>query len=212
MNYYHQIQDLLSRLNSIDFYPYFKGIINIIFPLLLIVTLLPLIFAIIFIVYISDGYPIIFKQSRVGKNGKPFDFYKFRTLKTNMNPYGDSPKSVKDSNIIKGGNILRAYSLDELPQLFNILKGQMSVVGPRPLFEEHIKNLSKFHKQRLMVKPGLTGISQINMRSDLLSKKSLDMEVEYVKNNSILLDMKIMLKTIKVIINKKGVFTTESNE
>ena len=168
--------------------------------------------AVIFTIYISDGCPVIFKQSRVGKNGNLFRFYKFRTLNKNMNPYGDSPQSRNDSNIIKGGNILRAYSLDELPQLFNILKGEMSVVGPRPLFQKHIQNLSKFHKQRLIAKPGLTGLSQIYMRSNLLSKKSLDMEVEYVKNNSILSDMKIMLKTIKVIINRDGVFTTESNE
>ena len=208
MNYYHQKQVLLFRLNSIDFYTHFKVTTDIILPFLLIVALLPLILVITLIVYISDGFPIVFKQSRIGKNGKSFDFYKFRTLKTSVNPYGESPQSFNDSNIIKGGNILRAYSLDELPQLFNVLKGQMSMVGPRPLFKEHIKNLSKFHKQRLIVKPGLTGMSQINMRSDLLSKKSLDMEVEYVNSNSILLDMKIMLQTIQVIINRKGVFNS----
>ena len=90
-------------------------------------------------VYFSDGRPIIFKQTRIGKNGRPFIFYKFRTLKRNSNPYADSPQSSNDHSLIKGGSVLRSYSLDELPQLLNILKGEMSLIGPRPLFESHIK-------------------------------------------------------------------------
>ena len=133
-------------------------------------------------------------------------------MKKDSDPYAESPQSFNDSSIIRGGNILRAYSLDELPQLINILKGEMSFVGPRPLFNSHIKNLCDFHRLRLNVKPGLTGLSQISMRSNLSSKKSLDMEVEYVKKKSILLDLKIIFKTIKVLILKEGVFRHKNDK
>ncbi len=127
-------------------------------------------------------------------------------MKVNVDPYGQSPKSGDDPRLFKCGKFLREYSLDELPQLFNVLKGNMSFVGPRPLYVSQIRELSDHHKKRLQLKPGLTGMSQIYLRSDLTSKESLDMEVEYVQKQNFWLDIKILFLTLAVVLGKKGVY------
>jgi undecaprenyl phosphate N,N'-diacetylbacillosamine 1-phosphate transferase len=171
-----------------------------------VVLLLPVFVIIIIMIKISNEGPVIFKQERAGKDGKPFTFFKFRTMKLGVSPFGQSPKSGDDPRLIKVGKFLREYSLDELPQLFNIIKGDMSIVGPRPLYISQISEMSDYHKKRLLVKPGLTGLSQVYGRSELTEEANLNLEVEYVGKQSFWLDVKIIFQTLGVVFGKKGVY------
>jgi lipopolysaccharide/colanic/teichoic acid biosynthesis glycosyltransferase len=173
---------------------------------LLIVLLSPVLIAIAAAIRLSDKGPVLFRQERAGKNGRPFTFYKFRTMRCNVDPFGQSPKSGEDPRLIKIGKFLREYSLDELPQLFNVLKGDMSIVGPRPLYISQIDAMSEYHKKRLLVRPGLTGISQVYARSSLTEQRTLDMEVEYAEKQNFWLDIKIFFLTFAVVFAKKGVY------
>jgi len=183
-----------------------KRIFDILVSALAAIILLPVFIAIIIAIKISSKGSAVFGQQRAGKDGKPFVLYKFRTMKPDADPFGQSPKSGNDPRLIKGGKFLREYSLDELPQLFNVLKGDMSIVGPRPLYVSQIAELSDYHKKRLLVRPGLTGLSQIYGRSSLTSKDCLDMEVEYVKKEKFWLDVKIIILTFGVVFRKKRVY------
>lgn len=174
--------------------------------LIAIIMLLPVFGVIAIVIKISGKGPVLFKQERAGKAGKPFVFYKFRTMKIEVDPFGQSPTSGDDPRLIKPGKFLREYSLDELPQLFNVLKGNMSLVGPRPLYVSQIAQLSDYHKKRVQVRPGITGLSQVYVRSELMAKASLDMEAEYVLNQSLWLDLKIIFLTFAVVLGKKGVY------
>ena len=127
-------------------------------------------------------------------------------MKTNADPFGQSPKAGDDPRLICIGKFLREYSLDELPQLFNVLKGNMSIIGPRPLYVSQISEFSDFHKKRLLVRPGITGLSQVYNRSELTSKPSMDLEVKYVEKQNLWLDIKILFLTFIVVIRKKGVY------
>ncbi|MHC4394360.1 MAG: sugar transferase [Planctomycetota bacterium] len=171
-----------------------------------VTILLPILVAIALVIKLSSKGPVLFRQQRVGKDGKLFKLYKFRTMKVDVEPFGQSPTSGDDPRLIKSGKFLREYSLDELPQLFNVLKGNMSIVGPRPLYVSHISKLSDYHKKRLLVKPGLTGLSQLYGRSELTSQVSLDLEAEYVEKQTFWLDIKIIFLTVGVVIGKKGVY------
>jgi len=183
-----------------------KRIFDIVVSLPAIVILLPLFAIIAIAIRVSGKGPVIFKQERAGKDGKPFVFYKFRTMKLDADPFGQSPTSGDDPRLIKAGKFLREYSLDELPQLFNVLKGDMSIVGPRPLYVSQISELSDYHKKRVLVKPGLTGLSQIYGRSGLTEKTNLDLEIEYVQEQSFWLDIKIIFLTFGAVLRKKGVY------
>jgi len=183
-----------------------KRVFDCCVSLLAIVILLPIFVVIVITIKTSSKEPAVFKQQRVGKDGKLFVLYKFRTMKSDADPFGQSPKSGNDPRLIKGGKFLREYSLDELPQLFNVLKGDMSIVGPRPLYVSQIAELSDYHKKRLLVRPGLTGLSQIYGRSSLTSKDYLDMEVEYVEKEKFWLDVRIIILTFGVVFWKKKVY------
>jgi undecaprenyl phosphate N,N'-diacetylbacillosamine 1-phosphate transferase len=183
-----------------------KRIFDIVFSLPVTVVLLPVFVIIAIVIKISDKGPAVFKQERTGKDGKPFIFYKFRTMKVQVDPFGQSPKSGDDPRLIKPGKFLREYSLDELPQLFNVIKGDMSIVGPRPLYIAQIAKLTDYHKKRLVVKPGLTGLSQLYGRSELTEKTNLDLEVEYTQKQSFWLDIKIIFLTLGIVFGKKGVY------
>lgn len=174
--------------------------------LLTLIILCPVLFLIVIAIRVSSKGPVIFKQKRAGKNGNPFVFYKFRTMITDTDPFGPSPKSGRDPRLTKIGRILREYSLDELPQLFNILKGDMSVVGPRPLYLSQIPEWSERQKKRLLVKPGLTGLAQISGRGELTQEEKLEIDVKYVETASLSADMKIILATIAYIFRRKGIY------
>jgi undecaprenyl phosphate N,N'-diacetylbacillosamine 1-phosphate transferase len=173
-------------------YRFIKRLVDILIALPATLILLPVFLIIIVAIKRGSRGPAIFKQARAGKDGKPFIFYKFRTMKIDVDPFGASPKSGQDPRLTKTGIFLREYSLDELPQLFNVLKGNMSLVGPRPLYIEQIAEWDDEQRKRLLVKPGLTGLAQISGRGELTREEKLAFDVEYVRNASLLLDFKIL--------------------
>ena len=189
-----------------SFFKILKRGFDIIISLSGLIILCPVLFFIVIAIKVSSKGPAIFKQKRAGKNGNPFVFYKFRTMILDTDPLGPSPKSGRDPRLTKVGRTLREYSLDELPQLFNILKGDMSVVGPRPLYLSQIPEWSERQKKRLLVKPGLTGLAQISGRGELTQEEKLEIDVKYVETASLSADMKIILATIAYVIRRKGIY------
>ena len=168
--------------------------------------MLPVFVAIIIAIRVSSKGSAVFKQKRAGKDGKPFTFYKFRTMKAGVDPFGASPKSGSDPRLTKIGKFLREYSLDELPQLFNVLKGDMSIVGPRPLYVSQMEEWNERQKKRLLVKPGLTGLAQISGRGELTREEKLELDVKYVETASFWGDIKIILATAIQVFRRKSIY------
>ena len=187
-------------------YNFAKRLFDFLASLPAILILSPVFAVIIIAIKFSSRGPAIFKQTRAGKDGKPFTFYKFRTMKVDVDPFGASPKSGQDPRLTKTGIFLREYSLDELPQLFNVLKGNMSLVGPRPLYLEQMAEWDDEQKKRLNVKPGLTGLAQISGRGELTREEKLALDVEYVRKASFLLDLKIIFMTLWQVVARKSIY------
>jgi len=183
-----------------------KRLIDILLTLLAVVILLPVFVVLVIIIRLTSKGAAVFKQQRAGKNGKPFTFYKFRTMRTDADPFGASPKSGDDARLTKIGKFLREYSLDELPQLFNILKGEMSLVGPRPLYMQQIVEWDERQRRRLEVKPGLTGLAQISGRGELTCEEKLELDVKYVETTSFASDIKIIFATAMQVICRKSIY------
>jgi len=183
-----------------------KRVLDILIVITAMVILSPALVAIWIAIKLSSKGPVIFMQERAGKNGMPFVFYKFRTMKTDVEPFGPSPKSGKDPRLTKVGKCLREYSLDELPQLFNILKGDMSIVGPRPLYISQILEWNERQKKRLLVKPGLTGLAQIGGRAELTREEKLEFDVKYVETTGLLTDIRIILATMVYVFKRKNIY------
>ncbi|MGD2094609.1 MAG: sugar transferase [Phycisphaerales bacterium] len=184
----------------------YKRVLDIFITVLALVVLFPILIAIGLIIKLSSKGPAIFKQERAGKNGKPFVFYKFRTMKLDVDPYGPSPKSGEDPRLIKIGKFLREHSLDELPQLFNVLKGEMSIVGPRPLYISQISEWNERQKKRLLVMPGITGLAQVHGRAELTREEKLEFDVKYVETAGFLTDIQITLATIAHVFRRKSIY------
>jgi lipopolysaccharide/colanic/teichoic acid biosynthesis glycosyltransferase len=189
-----------------DLFNILKRGLDIIISLSVLIILCPVLLLIVIAIKVSSKGPAVFTQQRAGKNGKPFVFYKFRTMAIDTDPFGPSPKSGRDPRLTKVGRILREYSLDELPQLFNILKGDMSIVGPRPLYLSQIPEWSERQKTRLLVKPGLTGLAQISGRGELTREEKLEFDVKYVEMAGFSADVKIVLTTIVYVFSRKGIY------
>ena len=187
-------------------YPFCKRLTDLICSFTAIVILLVPMAIIAVIIRLSSKGPAVFRQTRAGKNAKPFTLYKFRTMTTEADPFGPSPKSGSDPRLTKIGLFLREYSLDELPQLFNILKGDMSLVGPRPLYISQIKEWNDRQKRRLDVKPGLTGLAQISGRGHLTREEKLEYDVEYVESAGFSYDLKIIFKTFFAVLGKSEIY------
>jgi len=168
--------------------------------------LLPVFVAIFIAVKLTSKGPAIFKQDRAGCNGRPFVFYKFRTMRLGVDPFGPSPKSGDDARLTKIGKFLREHSLDELPQLFNVLKGEMSIVGPRPLYISQMAEWDQRQKKRLLAKPGITGLAQISGRGHLTCEEKLELDVKYVETASFLVDIKIVIGTIDQVLGREGIY------
>ncbi len=183
-----------------------KRIFDFTVSLLLIIILFPVFLIVAFIVLIDSGYPVIFKQYRVGKDNKLFYIYKFRTMKVNTRNTSTDDLTEADAVITKSGRILRKTSLDELPQLFNVLTGKMSFVGPRPLIPEE-KEIRIIRKEYNVysVRPGITGLAQVNGRDMLSAKEKALFDKEYVEKQSMLLDIKIMFKTVAVVLKRENI-------
>jgi undecaprenyl phosphate N,N'-diacetylbacillosamine 1-phosphate transferase len=180
---------------------YFKRFLDIILSLILIIFLSPVMMLLFFLVWFMIGFPI-FKQKRPGLNNKIFTLYKFKTLY-------DVSKNINESKRQNSlGNFLRKTGLDELPQLFNILKNDMSLVGPRPLLLDYLNKYSNYEKKRHLVKPGITGLAQVNPEPSGVKSwnKSIKLDIYYTKNISFFLDIKILFKTLELILFKKKLY------
>lgn len=187
---------------------YFKRILDLILSLAGIIVLSPILIAVAVLVRIKLGKPVIFKQKRPGYNEKIFVLYKFRTMTDERDDAGELLPD--DARLIKFGKKLRATSLDELPELFNILKGDMSIVGPRPLLVEYLLLYNDFQKRRHEVRPGLSGLAQVNGRNAITWEEKFKLDVEYVNNISLMLDIKIILATIRKIFIREGIEFTQN--
>jgi len=150
--------------------------------------------------------PALFRQERAGQGGRPFVFYKFRTMRLDVDPFGPSPKSGADPRLTRIGRFLREYSLDELPQLVNIVKGDMSLVGPRPLYVAQVAEWDERQKKRLLVKPGLTGLAQVCGRGELTREEKLELDVQYVEQARPSLDARILLATFARVFARQGIY------
>tara|TARA_Y100001980_G_C14529724_1_gene305549 strand:+ start:165 stop:728 length:564 start_codon:yes stop_codon:yes gene_type:complete len=181
--------------------------INKFIALILITIILPLLIIISFLIILSDGLPILFKQKKYGLNNKIFVQYKFRTMKIDTPEVATENFGNPDIYLIKFGALLRKFSLDELPQFFNILKGDMNFIGPRPSMvknEEIVKKLRE-DKNIHTIKPGVTGWAQVNGRDKNDFYKKVELDEYYLKNKSLKLDLLIILKTFKVIFMQKNI-------
>ncbi len=182
---------------------FFKRFLDIILSLLGIIVLSPVILIVAILVRINLGSPVLFTQDRPGKDGRIFKLYKFRSMKDLIDKNGNELDD--EVRLTPFGKKLRSTSLDELPELFNILKGDMSIVGPRPLLVEYLPYYTKEEMRRHSVRPGLTGLAQINGRNSISWEDTFDWDVKYVDNITFIGDVKIVWKTIDKVIRKADI-------
>ena len=206
------------KINESPTYLFIKRSVDIIGALLGIAILL-LVFIIVSVA-IKAGDPkgpVFFSQKRIGKNGKIFKMYKFRSMVANAEDQleellkfnevsGAMFKMKEDPRVTSIGRFIRKTSIDELPQLWNVVKGDMSIVGPRPPLLSEVKQYSDYDKQRLLVQPGCTGLWQVSGRSNLDFPQMVQLDLKYIQNRSFLLDMKIIFKTFRVLLGSKDAF------
>lgn len=187
---------------------YFKRPLDIICSLLALIILSPVLLVTAILVRIKLGSPVIFKQQRPGLNEKIFTLYKFRSMTDKRDEEGNLLPD--EQRLTKFGKLLRSTSLDELPELWNILKGDMSVVGPRPLLVEYLPYYTKEERKRHDVKPGLTGLAQVNGRNNLPWDVRLETDIGYCSNISLFKDIFIILKTLVKVFRKSDITLRES--
>lgn len=204
-----------KRINK-EQYIYIKRILDVTLATIGLVLLLPIFVIIGICIKIDSKGPIFFMHNRIGKNGKNFKMYKFRTMKKDaenmissftpeqMKEWKENYKLTNDPRITKFGNFLRKTSLDELPQIINIIKGDLSIIGPRPIIQEELEKYGENKEKFLSVTPGLTGYWACNGRSNIDYNKRMKMELYYIDNISWKLDIKIFFKTITKVIKKEG--------
>jgi lipopolysaccharide/colanic/teichoic acid biosynthesis glycosyltransferase len=213
---------------SFSLYLTIKRLFDLVVSALALIVLSPLMVLVAVAIKLDSPGPAIFIQRRVGKNGRIFDFYKFRSMRPDIENdrahrrfaeayiTGKNPEAVADENgaliykpkngnsVTRVGKILRATSLDELPQLFNVLKGDMSLVGPRPSIHYEVDLYRDWHRRRLAATPGLTGYAQINGRSSLRFDEIVNLDLEYIEKQSFWLDLKILLLTVPVVLSARS--------
>lgn len=183
-----------------------KRVLDFIISLFALIILSPLFLIVSVCILISDGSPVFFRQKRVGKNNELFEIYKFRTMKRGTENVASNDLSDANVKITKFGKILRATSIDELPQLLNILNGTMSLIGPRPLIPEETKIRELRQKYNVYsVRPGITGWAQVNGRDNVSSEKKALLDKEYVEKQSLMFDIKIFFMTIHQVLCRKDV-------
>lgn len=187
---------------------FIKRLLDFVLSLIALIILSPVILIVALLVKIKLGSPVLFKQERPGKNEKIFRMYKFRTMTDKKDENGNLlPDEIR---LTKFGKVLRSTSLDELPELFNILKGDMSIVGPRPLLVKYLPLYNEYQKHRHDVRPGFTGWAQCNGRNALSWEEKFDLDVYYTKHVSFLLDLRIIFKTIKIVLFREGISSETS--
>jgi lipopolysaccharide/colanic/teichoic acid biosynthesis glycosyltransferase len=186
---------------------FFKTVIDFIISFLIILIFSPIILIIWLLVYFKLGNPALFGQLRPGKNERVFRLYKFRTM-TEQRDFKGELLPDKD-RLTKFGMFLRKSSLDELPQFFNVLKGDLSLVGPRPLLIDYLPLYNEIQRRRHLVKPGITGWAQINGRNLITWEDKFKLDLYYVENISFSLDIKILFKTVSKVLTRKNINTDE---
>lgn len=185
-----------------------KRLLDVVLSFIAIIVLSPLLLSIAVLVRVKLGGLVIFKQERPGLNGKIFTMYKFRTMTNDKNEKGKL--LANEDRLTKFGRILRATSLDELPGLFNILKGDMSFIGPRPLLVEYLPLYNDQQKRRHIVKPGLSGLAQVNGRNAISWEEKFDLDLKYIDNISFSLDLKLVFQTFFKVFKREGVNKSEN--
>ncbi|MGZ9818826.1 sugar transferase [Peribacillus simplex] len=207
-----------DQVNADLSYLRMKRLTDIIGSLIGLILLLPVFMIVVIFIKIEDPKgPIFFKQVRIGKDETEFYMYKFRSMVTDaedklkdilaLNEVSGAMFKIKeDPRITKIGKFIRKTSIDELPQLWNVLKGEMSLVGPRPPLTREVEQYTLFDKQRLLVTPGCTGLWQVSGRNSLSFEEMVDLDIQYINDRSIYRDIKIILKTVKCMINSDGAY------
>lgn len=180
-----------------------KCLMDIAGGLVALILLSPVMLVLALLARVKLGSPVLFRQVRPGLNGKPFEMMKFRTMTDERNARGELLPD--DRRLVPFGRFLRSTSLDELPEMFNVLKGDMSLVGPRPLLMEYLPLYSKHQARRHEVRPGVTGWAQVNGRNALSWEEKFDLDVWYVENQSLWLDIKILFKTVWQVVKRDGI-------
>tara|TARA_Y100001978_G_scaffold179647_1_gene174650 strand:- start:2 stop:655 length:654 start_codon:yes stop_codon:yes gene_type:complete len=201
--------------NSIRFYKLIKNLFDYLFSFLFLITFLPLFLIISLLIKLSSRGPIFFLQKRIGKNNIPFKCIKFRTMYPEAKDilenllekdlllkkeFEENYKIKNDPRITTIGKLLRKTSLDELPQFINVLRGEMSIIGPRPIVKEEKDKYGKYFKKVLLIKPGITGLWQVSGRNNLTYKRRVMLDLNYVENYNLLMDLRILLRTFGVIL------------
>lgn len=218
MNSHHHIKTEQNK----PFQLLIKRLFDILFSLVMLIILSPVFLVLALWVMIDDGLPVFYKQKRSGQGKRVFEMYKFRSMKnkqvsvsSNTHQHDEWEGGVPDDfvfkmaseenpNITRSGQFLRKYSLDELPQFMNVLKGDMSIIGPRPEILPISKHYNEHQEGRLQVRPGITGWAQVNGRSDMNHGEKIRHDLYYVKHFSLWLDLKILIKTFTQVISGKG--------
>ena len=196
----------ISPIQESNVYRVAKRLMDLVLGGLLLVLTLPLMAVIAAAIWLTSGRPVIFAQERVGQYGRIFRMYKFRTMHADTAPYAPTPHGDHDPRIIRSGRFLRRTSVDELPQLLNILRGEMSLVGPRPEMPFIVEQYTPAQRQRLLAKPGLTGLWQISADRAFEIHENIDYDLYYIRNRSLLLDVVIVLHTVIFAIRGVGAF------
>ncbi|MCR1951318.1 sugar transferase [Clostridium sp. DSM 100503] len=189
------------------YYEFTNRILDVVFSITLLVVTFPVILLACLAVMIESRCNPIYTQKRLGKNGREFTIYKIRSMKIDAEKDGARWANKNDDRITRVGRIIRVTRIDELPQLINIFWGDMAFIGPRPEREIFIKKFEADivnFRDRLIVKPGLTGLAQVSGGYDLSPKEKLEIDLEYIRNRCFLLDIKIIIKTIKVVLSGEG--------
>ncbi|MBU7454885.1 sugar transferase [Leuconostoc fallax] len=210
-------QQIVVRRNTP--YLFAKRVLDYIGSGIGIILFSPILLIIAIVIKLEDGGPIIFKQERIGHNGRHFNIYKFRSMRIDAEELkaklldqneveGAMFKMKDDPRVTRFGKFIRKHSLDELPQFFNVFLGDMSLVGPRPPLVDEVAKYTAYEKQRLLVRPGLSGLWQISGRNNLSFADMVELDLEYIQTRSIWLDIKIIFKTAcdMVAIRKNGAF------
>jgi lipopolysaccharide/colanic/teichoic acid biosynthesis glycosyltransferase len=199
-------QSVAVRCGATPGYLRLKELIDRYVALAALIVAAPLLAYLIIRVRGDSPGPALFRQLRAGRHGRPFTLYKLRTMRTDVDPYGDSPNTGDDPRLTRLGRWLRETSLDELPQLLNVLRGEMSLVGPRPLYVQQIAEWNERQRGRLLVKPGLTGLAQVNGRGALTLEEKLELDVRYVESVSLRNDLGLIWRTLYSVWRKAGIY------
>lgn len=180
-----------------------KRMLDIAISFAALVVLSLLMIAVTLLIIATDGAPVLFRQERAGYKGQPFTLLKFRSMRNELGPYGAPLPDSERITLL--GRFLRRTSIDELPQLWNVLRGDMSLIGPRPLLVEYLPYYSERELMRHSIRPGITGLAQVSGRNTLLWDDRLELDVQYVESWTLWLDFKILLRTVRDVLTRKGV-------